>query len=40
MYEYIVKYAAQVHMAKDARAMNECRIFYDKHSITFLLYIT
>ena len=40
---YIVKYSARVHMAKDGlasafRHMNECRIFHNIHSITFLLY--
>ena len=39
---YIVKYSARVYMAKDVRArlrhMNECRIFHNIHSITFLLY--
>ena len=44
---YIAKYSARVHMVKDARAwelrvrlrhMNECRIFRNIHSITFLLY--
>ena len=42
---YIVKYSAQVHHGEGRtslrvrlRHMNECRIFHNIHSITFLLY--
>ena len=37
---HIVKYSERVHMARmhELASMNEFRIFYDIHSITFLLY--